>query len=130
MKSIPVGEKLPELTRKIDLTNMIAYAGATWDWHRVHYDPEFIASRKIPAPIVDGQALGAIVVEAIQDWLGPNYWISRLSFRFASMVFAGETVKVTGVVGEAEASRLVINVEVNVEERLVLSHAVAEVTLR
>ena len=72
MKSIPVGEKLPELTRKIDLTNMIAYAGATWDWHRVHYDPEFIASRKIPAPIVDGQALGAVVVEAIQDWLGPN----------------------------------------------------------
>ena len=28
------------------LRSMIAYAGATWDWHRLHYDPAFVAAQR------------------------------------------------------------------------------------
>ena len=40
MKNVKVGDQVPEVTKHCTLTSMIAYAGATWDWHRLHYDHE------------------------------------------------------------------------------------------
>jgi acyl dehydratase len=85
---------IPALERTIRLTDMIAYAGATWDWHRLHYDPEFLATKGIDRPVVDGQMLGALMAEQLLDHLGPQAFITNLGFRFKAMVFAGDTVRV------------------------------------
>ena len=90
------------LVRTIELPDMVAYAGATWDWHRLHYDPEFVAANKLPAPVVDGQVFGAYIAESIQDWLGERAFITKLHFRFKNLVFAGETVKCIGAVTAIE----------------------------
>jgi acyl dehydratase len=90
---VEVGSTAPVLRRRIELVDMVAYAGATWDWHRMHYDPGFVAQKRLPAPVVDGQVFGALLVEQLQDWLGPDAWVRALSFRFKSLVFAGETVR-------------------------------------
>jgi acyl dehydratase len=79
--------------RTIELPDMVAYGGATWDWHRMHYDTVFVASRQLPAPVVDGQMLGALVAAQAQDWAGPDWRLAALDFRFAAPVFAGETVR-------------------------------------
>ncbi|WP_067822994.1 MaoC/PaaZ C-terminal domain-containing protein [Actinomadura kijaniata] len=96
--TIAPGTAVPPLERRIDLPDMIAYAGATWDWHRLHYDPAYLAARDLPGPVVDGQVFGALLAEQLQDWLGPRARVRTLRFRFASMVFAGETVRCTGEV--------------------------------
>ncbi|MSX41132.1 MAG: hypothetical protein F2664_05275 [Actinobacteria bacterium] len=126
---LSVGSQMPTLTRTIDITNMIAYAGATWDWHRLHYDNEFLASKKIKAPIVDGQALGAILAEAVQDWLGPDSFITRLHFRFSAMVFAGETITCHGAVTHVEGNEITIELSMTAgdDNHLVLSPAGAQV---
>lgn len=94
--SLPaVGGTLPPLERTIDLVSMVAYAGATWDWHRMHYDRDFVAAKGFDAPVVDGQVFGALMVEALQDGLGPRARVRTLDFRFRSMVHAEETVRVT-----------------------------------
>jgi len=128
---LSVGSQMPTLARTIDITNMIAYAGATWDWHRLHYDTEFLASKKIKAPIVDGQALGAILAEAVQDWLGPDSFITRLHFRFSSMVFAGETVTCHGAVTHVEGNIVTLELSMTAgdDNHLVLSPAGAEVRI-
>ena len=95
-----VGDAVPPLERRITLTSMVAYAGATWDWHRLHYDPEFVAANKVPAPVVDGQVFGALLVEMLQDWLGPRCFVQTLEFSFRNLVFAGETVRCSGTVTE------------------------------
>jgi acyl dehydratase len=100
------GDAIPPLERTIDLPDMVAYAGATWDWHRLHYDPEFAAAKGLPGPIVDGQVFGALLVEQLQDWLGPRSFVHRLSFSFRNLVFAGETVRCEGTVTEAAGDRL------------------------
>ena len=41
------------LERTIELADMVAYAGATWDWHRLHYDSAWLASRGLDRPVVD-----------------------------------------------------------------------------
>jgi len=96
-----VGDAVPALERTITQTDMVAYAGATWDWHRLHYDAAFAASIGCPAPVVDGQVLGALMAEQLMDHLGPSAFITNLGFRFRAMVFAGDTVRVEGEVTEA-----------------------------
>jgi len=113
--SAPVaGEAIPPLERCITLTSMVAYAGATWDWHRLHYDPEFVAANRLPAPVVDGQVFGALLVEMLQDWLGPRCFVQTLDFTFRNLVFAGETVRCSGTVTEVGEGRLSADLRVDV----------------
>ncbi len=99
---IAVGAAVPHLERTITLTDMVAYAGATWDWHRMHYDPDFLTAKGFPGPVVDGQVFGALLAEQLQDWLGPRAVLRTLDFRFKNLVFAGETVRCTAQVTAVE----------------------------
>lgn len=107
-----VGDELPFLERTINLVDMVAYAGATWDWHKMHYDPEFVAQGNLPGPVVDGQVFGALLVEQIQDWLGPQSFVHELSFAFKNLVFAGETVRCQGTVAEVGDGYLALDLNV------------------
>ncbi|MGH1564946.1 MaoC/PaaZ C-terminal domain-containing protein [Mumia sp. DW29H23] len=134
--SVPaVGDTVPPLERTITLTDMVAYAGATWDWHQLHYDPAYVAAKGLPGPIVDGQVFGAHLVEALQDWLGPDCFVRTLDFFYRNLVFAGETIRCTGSVTEAHADRLTVEVRVDVVAadgsvgRAVVAPASAEVLL-
>ena len=71
-----------------------------------HYEPEYAAARRIPGPIVDGQMFGALLAEALIDWLGPRAFIRRMSFRLRAMVFAGETVRCEGEVASILQRRI------------------------
>lgn len=114
MSDLKVGDQIPALTKHCTLTSMIAYAGATWDWHRLHYDQEYLESKGLKAPVVDGQVFGAYVVQAIQDWLGESAFISALDFRYAGLVFAEESVKVSGEVTEVTDNGLALALKIDV----------------
>ncbi|MFN2613997.1 MAG: MaoC/PaaZ C-terminal domain-containing protein [Actinomycetota bacterium] len=94
------GEKLPALERAIRLVDMVAYAGATWDWHPLHYDGDWLRARGLDRPVVDGQMLGALMAQQIAAALGPRAFITELSFRLRAMVFAGDVVRIEGEVVE------------------------------
>lgn len=94
------GQEIPPLSREITLPGMVAYAGATWDFHRYHYDLAHVQAMGLPAPFVDGQMLGALLAKQIMDWAGPEAFLRRLSFRFRSMVYPGERVISRGTVTE------------------------------
>jgi acyl dehydratase len=117
LPSIAVGDVVPPLRRTIELTDMVAYAGSTWDWHKLHYDGEYLASKKLPAPVVDGQVFGAYLTEQLQDWLGPKAWVQALDFRFKNLVFAGETIECTATVTDVQVDgdRLVVNVSSQID---------------
>lgn len=128
------GDPVPPLERTITLTDMVAYAGATWDWHRLHYDLDYVRAKKLDAPVVDGQMFGALLVEQLQDWLGPDCFVQHLHFTFKSMVLAGETVRCEGTVTEAADDHVVVDqrvvvVENGVERRVAVAPAGARVLL-
>jgi acyl dehydratase len=124
------GFEIPELVRTIELPDMIAYAGSTWDWHRLHYDHDFVARAGLPGPVVDGQVFGALLAEMLMDWLGPRGWVSTLSFRFKNMVFAGETVRCTGVVTAVEGETIFCDHVVYSGSRVAVAPASSRVVLR
>jgi acyl dehydratase len=118
-----LGMQIPVLERKLDLVRMIAYAGATWDWARLHYDPVYVAERQLPAPVIDGQMLGALLSKALLDWLGPRAFIRKLNFRLRAMVFAGDTVRcegeTTALATEEEQCLVTVAQRVRVSDRVV-----------
>jgi len=103
------GDALPPLERTINLVDMIAYAGATWDFYRLHYDPEFVAAARVPGLVVDGQVFGALFVELLQDALGPRCFVHELSFTFRNLMFAGETVRCEGTVAAVDGDRVTVD---------------------
>jgi acyl dehydratase len=132
MKIVKVGDQVPVLTKHCTLTSMIAYAGATWDWHRLHYDHEYLESKGLAAPVVDGQVFGAYVVQAIQDWLGESAFISELDFRYAGLVFAEERVQVSGEVTEVSSIEVSLSLKIDVVDAngAVLRPAVTPITAK
>ena len=123
------GDKLPVLERSLNLVDLVTYAGATWDWYRAHYDPETISRLKLRAAIVDGQMLGALLAEQALAWAGPRAFIRKMSFRFRSMVFAGDTVRCESEITAAEGSRLVLSQRVLVGERVAVEPASMELDM-
>ena len=124
------GAEAPVLERTIELADMVAYAGATWDWHRLHYDSAWLAERGLDRPVVDGQLFGALLAEMVLDWAGPGAELTALSFRFKGFVYAGETVRCTGrVIGtDGDLVSIECGVEVVGEQaRVAVAPAAAEV---
>jgi acyl dehydratase len=118
------------LERTIELADMVAYAGATWDWHRLHYDSAWLAERGLERPVVDGQLFGALLAEMVLDWAGPGAELTALSFRFKGFVFAGETVRCTGRVTSVEDGVTSLECRVDVvgdDARVAVAPAAAEV---
>lgn len=98
------GDKLPHLEKTFTAVDLFAYGAATWDWHRLHYDKEYCAEAGLPGPLVDSQMFGALIAEQILDAFGPKAWITNLSFRFRTMVFAGDTLRVDAEVVAADGT--------------------------
>jgi acyl dehydratase len=76
--------------------------------------------------------LGALLSEALLDWLGPQAFIRKLSFRLRAMAFAGDILRcqgeVTGLTADREQRLLTVAQRVYVGDRLV-AHAAADVRL-
>ncbi|GLW33232.1 MaoC family dehydratase [Actinoplanes regularis] len=114
----------------IEQPDMIAYAGATWDWHKLHYDADYLAERGLRKPVVDGQVFGAYLAIALREWF-PGSSISELSFRFKNLVFAGETIRCVGSVTASsdEIVELDLRVEVVADGRTAVAPASATLRL-
>ncbi len=97
-EDVSVGEELTLLRKQIDLPHMMAYAAATWDFIRVHYDADHVRELGFPGPFVDGQMLGAFLAQHVQDWAGPGAFLRKLGFRNRVMVYPGDSLVCRGVV--------------------------------
>ena len=114
ISDVKVGQEIPTLTKFVGLTEMVAYAAATWDFHRYHYDAEFAKSLGMPGPIVDGQMFGAYLAQMLLLWGGPNAFIKKMSIRYKSLVQAGEEVVCWGRIEEVDPDARTVTIEMGV----------------
>jgi acyl dehydratase len=92
------GATLPSVTKNITSVQMMMYGAATWDFMRIHYDADYARRRGFPEPFVDGQMLGAFLAQCVVEWAGDPGALKRLSLRYRSFVFPGDTVVCKGQV--------------------------------
>ena len=99
-EDVSVGETLPPLEFDVTLTSLVMYAGATWDFHRYHYDQDFVAQLGMPAPFMDGQMAGALLARQLMQWGGADAFVRRLSYRLRGTVYAGDSIVLSGTVSD------------------------------
>lgn len=121
-----VGTSLPPLVRRIGLPDMVAYGAATWDWHRLHYDPAFAQRAGAAAPLVDGQMLGALLAEQVLRFAGSHARLTRLVYRNSAPVLAGQTVVCSGTVATADDAGFSVDLSVTVGDNAVVAPAFAQ----
>ncbi len=115
--SLAVGTALPPRELEMTPQRLVMYAGATWDWHRLHYDAPYAEASQLPAPIVDGQHFGGLFTAQVFE-ASPAARVTKMALRFRSMVFAGETVTVTGEVTGVSGDEVTVTQELRVDDRL------------
>ncbi len=120
------GRSVRPLRRHIALADMVAYGAATWDWHRLHYDEAHARRLGAPAPLVDGQMLGALLAECVLRSVGPGARLVRLSYRNRAPVRAGETVVCAGTIATSDDAGISVDLSVSVGEQLVVAPAFAQ----
>jgi acyl dehydratase len=98
IKPDPGGDTLPSEEITLDLTSLVMYAAATWDFHRYHYDADFVKSLGLPAPFVDGQMIGALMASRLMRWGGPNAFVRKLGYRQRATVYVGDAIVIAGKV--------------------------------
>ena len=134
VEDVRIGQLLPPLERTLTLPMLVAYAGATWDWHRYHYDQGFSQTIGHPAPFVDGQLFGGLLAKLVLDWAGPDAMLRKLRLRYRAVIYTGERVTCHGRVAglEERDGRSLVVCELRVETgdgRVVVDSACAEVEL-
>lgn len=86
---------VPDLVVKLDQAALMAYGGATWDWHRVHYDSDLARKRGLKGPIADGQMFGALIARQLRKWAGPCARFVEMEFRNRQFVVAPSVVTIS-----------------------------------
>lgn len=104
-EDVKVGDALPNLEIPVTLTSLVMYAGATWDFHRYHYDAEFVKKNGIDAPFMDGQMLGAFITRLLMQWGGADAFLRKLSYHQKAIIFVGDTITISGHVEAKDADK-------------------------
>jgi acyl dehydratase len=128
--ALRVGDRLADLARQLDLTDLVAYGAATWDWHRLHYDTAFARRAGMPGPVVDGQLFGALLAEQALRATGPESRVTRLRFRNRAPVVAGSMVRCQAVVAEVDGNGFTVDATVGVGDEMAVAPAAVTVTRR
>jgi acyl dehydratase len=100
--AILAGERLPSLEIDVTLTSLVMYAAATWDFHRYHYDAQYVHERGFAGPFVDGQMFGAVIARELMQWGGRDAFLRRLRYRVSAMAFVGDRLTYSGEVTRTE----------------------------
>ena len=95
-----VGDRLPPLERRIDLTTLVRYAGASGDYNPIHHDEAYARAAGLDGVIGHGMLAMGLASEAVTDWAGDSGAVSEMSVRFASQYRVGDVLTVAGEVVE------------------------------
>ena len=122
-----------DLKHKFTLPNMVLYAGSTWDWHKIHYDNEYLEKNSIPKPVVDGQVFGALIVKQIHNSFGKFSRIKKMNFNYKNMVFQDEEIQIKSNVLEERIEENITYLEISssiyVDDRVIVYDAKTSVEL-
>ena len=126
MKTVTVGQGLPELIVPITASAIVAAAIATNDYEDVHHDKAAAQATGVPDIFMNILTSNGFVQRYVSDWCGPDARIAAVDIRLGAPNFVGDTMRITGAVSRVEGDE----VDVQVSGRNAIGeHVAATVTL-
>jgi acyl dehydratase len=99
-EDIEVGGELPALVKFPTTMQLVKYAGASGDYHQIHYDKDFAVATGLPGVIVHGWLVLAFLGQMVTDWLGEGGRLVKLNGTYRGINRVAEEIfcygKVTG----------------------------------
>ena len=114
---IEAGTRLPTLTKRPGIRQLVMYAGASGDFYEIHYDRDFANARGLDEVIVHGALKSAFLGQLLTGWIGEEGVLDRLSVQYRGMDTRGQALHCTGVVTgkRARGDRSVVDCELWIE---------------
>ncbi len=99
LKTVSVGDALPELAVDVTPTTVVLGALASRDRRPMHHDYKFATERNGVADIFLNTPNQAAWFERyVTDWTGPRGRLGRMKFRMKTSVFPGDRMELSGKV--------------------------------
>ena len=95
---IEAGIRLPILTKRPTLRQLVMYAGASGDFYEIHYDRDFANARGLDEVIVHGALKSAFLGQLLTDWTGDGGELVRLAVQYRGMDVRDHALHCTGIV--------------------------------
>ena len=97
-EDITEGSEITPLVKHPTPRQLVMYAGASGDYHEIHYNKEFALSRGLPGIVVHGQLSCCFMGQLLTDWIGEKGVLKKLSCSYRGMNFPGEDLICQGKV--------------------------------
>lgn len=133
VSTLSAGDALPGRAVEISRERVVAYAAASGDHNRIHWDEQYARAVGLPGVIAHGMLTMASAVAMIEDWAGDTAYVADYRTKFVGLVpvpFEGvAVVDVAGVVKsvDVEARSAVVELTVTCNGAKVLGNARATV---
>ncbi len=128
-----VGEELGPLRVEVDRPRLVAYAAASGDHNRIHWDGETARAVGLPDVIAHGMWTMGAAAELVASWAGDPAALTRYATKFTAPVVVpargSVSIEVRGRVSRVEAGVAVVDLDVTCDGVKVLSRAQAHVAL-
>ncbi len=102
-RPLEAGDRLPEQQRSSDVVQSVMIAGATWNFHRIHWDGDYARSEGLPDAIANSAQLMAWLEALVDEVYGGDAVWHGFEVRFRSPVPLGAVVHCGGEVQQAIA---------------------------
>ncbi|WP_028476293.1 MaoC family dehydratase [Nocardia sp. CNY236] len=108
--AVRVGTVLPELVIEADPTFVISSALATRDFQDVHHDRDKAVARGSKDIFVNILTDTGLVQRFVTDWAGPRAVMKSVAVRLGVPLYAGDTLRLTGMVTALDGDDIHIDV--------------------
>jgi acyl dehydratase len=124
-------DRLLEIRRCCGLVQSVMFAGATENYHRIHWDREYAVVEGLSCPIVNSGLLGAWFEQLIEHHYGPGTTWHNLAFTFKEPIPIGAEVfcggRITAAVPRQEV--VVLDLELWIRGLAGTEHTTARATV-
>ena len=100
IEEVSIGDALPELQVPLTRTVIVSTAIATRDYQDVHHDPTLAVERGSKDIFMNILSTNGFVGRYVTDWAGPAAIIQSIAIRLGAPNYPGDTMVLTGEVGE------------------------------
>jgi len=113
-EAVRIGQSLPALTLTVTPSVIVAGAMASGDFEVVHHDSAAARARGTPDIFMNILTTNGYVQRFVNDWAAPQGQIRGIELRLGVPNYAGDTLRLTGIVSgkRTESDALIVEVAV------------------